>query len=226
MRGSPASQEPRTQPPSQDSPLLSGPTQGIAHFVPPDPGATDNNTAHYTHQCSFTGSESAALSTSIFPTGLDQSNPYAQTSPLSTPNSVPMQHYFPRHTGYQSLLPDPSQGISAHRLEDFQSTSRPRVETFGESMNVHGSTQVLEGCGWYWYGRALLSSINTQARSKQQNRQGMNHCHRGPREVISKVVASPTPVKLSQLVRTWIAFVRVKPAMKICAVYFPYECSK
>jgi hypothetical protein len=149
IRGSPASQEPRTQPPSQDSPLLSGPTQGIAHFVPPDPGAIDTNTAHYTHQCPFTGPQSAALSTSIFPPGLDQSNPYAQTTSLSTPNSVPMQHYFPRHTGYQSLLPDPSQGISAHRIEDFQSTSRPRVETFGESMNVHGSTQVPEGCGWY-----------------------------------------------------------------------------
>ena len=148
-RGSPASQEPRTQPPSRDSPLLGGPTRGTAHFVSPDHGATENNTTHYTHQCPFTGPQSPAISTSIFPPALDQSNLYAQTSALSTPNSVPMQHYFPRLTGYQSLLPVPSQEISAHQLEDSQSTSRPRVEIFGESMNIHGATQVLEGCGWY-----------------------------------------------------------------------------
>lgn len=147
--GSPASQEPRTQPPSQDSPLLSGPTRGIAHFVSPDHGATENNTAYYTHQCSFTSPQTPSPSTSIFPLALDQSNLYAQTSSLSTPTSVPMQHYFPRLTDYQSLLPNPPQEISAHRLEDSPSTSRPRVGTFGEGMNVHGSTQVLEDCGWY-----------------------------------------------------------------------------
>ncbi|KAJ6038251.1 uncharacterized protein N7446_005061 [Penicillium canescens] len=147
-RRSPHSQKSEEQRIPQDPLLLSGPIREVTHIALLNSGAPDSETTRYPHQTSFASPRSVPTSTSVFPSGFEYGNE-SQTSYLSTPGSVCMEHYFLSGLDYQSYLTDPSQVILPHRLEHPPTKAQSIIETNEESVDVDGFNQALEGSAWH-----------------------------------------------------------------------------